>query len=368
MKTKILIILISLIVNLAYSQCNGRYENEIFNAVNVSTINYSDIYQDGEHEMDVYTAIGDTATNRPLILYMHGGSFYGGTKNMSDCIDFCTSMAKRGYVAASLNYRLSNIVSFLSSQEEQYRTVLKAVADIKAGVRFFRKDYNTNGNTYGINPNTIFAGGYSAGAVIAVHLAYIDNVSDLPTAPIDVQNLVSIIGGNLEGDAGNTGYSSQIQGVVSFAGGINDVTWIDGNDEPLVSIQGTSDLTVNYNCGPGMNNPLVLNLCGAGEMHPQADNVGLINDKLIFNGTDHGWAALGNSNNKFIDAINFTSDFLYPLLACNQTTHITKTPKTKKELLKITNILGKESSEIAYQPLFYFYNDGSIEKKIIIDY
>ena len=147
MKIKILIILISLIVNLAYSQCNGRYETEIFNAVNVSTINYSDVYQNGEHEMDVYTAIGDTATNRPLVLYMHGGSFYGGTKNMTDCIDFCTSMAKRGYVAASLNYRLSNIVSFLSSQEEQYRTVLKAVADIKAGVRFFRKDYNTNGNT-----------------------------------------------------------------------------------------------------------------------------------------------------------------------------------------------------------------------------
>ncbi|MBT5749665.1 MAG: hypothetical protein HOI39_00915, partial [Flavobacteriales bacterium] len=140
--------------------------------------------------------------------------------------------------------------------------------------------------------------------------------------PINVQNLVSIIGGDLEGDAGNDGYGSEIQGVISFAGGINDVNWIDGNDEPLVSIQGDDDVTVNYYCGPGTNNPLVLDLCGSGEMHPRADNVGLLNDKLVFNGTDHNWAAFGNTNSKFVQAVDFTSDFLFPLLPCNNTTSI----------------------------------------------
>ena len=88
-------------MHFSFSQCNGRYEDEIFNSVNISTVNYSDIYQDSYHQMDIYSAIGDTVTNRPIILYMHGGSFYGGTKTMTDCIDFCTSMAKRGYVAVS---------------------------------------------------------------------------------------------------------------------------------------------------------------------------------------------------------------------------------------------------------------------------
>jgi acetyl esterase/lipase len=366
MKKLYLLVASVFISTVTMAQCNGRYQTEIFNSVNKTTINYSDVYTNSYHEMDVYTPDGDTETNRPIILYMHGGSFYGGTKSMSDCIDFCTSMAKRGYVAASLNYRLANMISFIASQEEQYTTVLKAVSDVKSAIRYFRKDF-ANGDTYGIDPNTIFVGGYSAGAVIAIHLAYIDSTSDLPTAPINVQAIVNNVSPThgLEGDAGNYGYSSDVSGVVSFAGGINDVDWLDANDEPLVSIQGTSDLTVNYNCGPGMNNQLILTLCGSGEMHPKADNVGILNDHLSFSGTDHLWAASGNSNPKFVQALDFTTDFLYPLLPCNQTTSIFTLSKNAKKLLQIVDILGKEVRATSNTPLFYRYDDGSVEKKII---
>ena len=351
----------------AMAQCNGRYQTEIFNSMNKITVNYSDVYTNSFHEMDIYTPDGDTEINRPVILYMHGGSFYGGTKTMTDCIDFCTSMAKRGYVTASLNYRLSNLVSFLSSQEEQYTTVLKAVSDVKSAIRYFRKDF-ANGDTYAIDPNTIFVGGYSAGAVLSIHLAYIDSISDLPTSPINVQTIVNNIGGvnGLEGDAGNYGYSSDVNGVISFAGGINDVNWIDATDEPLVSIQGTSDLTVNYNCGPGLNNPLILILCGSGEMHPRADNVGVLNDHLSFSGTDHLWAASGNSNPKFAQALDFTTNFLYPLLPCNQTTSITTISKNEKMLIHIVDVLGREALPTKNTPLFYIYDDGTVEKKLIV--
>ena len=365
MKKIILLLFTLTIYHSVFSQCSPRYETEIFSSVTKTTVNYSDVYTDNAHEMDIYTPDGDTEINRPVILYMHGGSFYAGDKTMTDCVDFCESMAKRGYVTASLNYRLSTLSAFIFSQEEQYRTVLKAVADAKAAIRFFRKDF-ANGDTYGVDSNTIFIGGYSAGGVIAIHLAYIDNVSDLPTSPINVQNLVSVIGGDLEGDAGNDGYSSEIQGVVSFAGGINDVNWIDGNDEPLVSIQGTADVTVNYNCGPGTNNPLVLDLCGSGEMHPRADNVGLLNDKLIFNGTDHLWAAYGNSNSKFTQALEFTKDFLYPLLPCNNATSISSF-NSEKILIKITDLLGRETEKTINTPLFYIYSNGEVEKKIFIN-
>ena len=124
-----------------------------------------------------------------------------------------------------------------------------------------------------------------------------------------IQSYASVIGGTLEGDAGNIGYSSAIHGVINIAGGINDVNWIDSNDEPIVSAQGNNDNTVNFNCGPGLNNPSILTLCGVGEIHPKADNVGILNDMLIFNNTDHSWAALGNANTKFIQAIDFFSDF-----------------------------------------------------------
>jgi dienelactone hydrolase len=365
MKKLSTLLALTLITNFMFSQCNDRYQTEIFSSVTKTTVNYSDVYNDNEHKMDIYTPNGDTVTNRPVILYMHAGAFYGGDKTMTDCVDFCESMAKRGYVTASVNFRITNIIAFLSSQEEQYKIVLKSVADAKAAVRYFRKDHAINANTYGIDPSTIFVGGYSSGGVISVHMAFIDDISDLPTAPINIQALVSTIGGNLEGDAGNLGYSSDVQGVISFAGGINDVNWIDGNDEPLVSIQGTADLTVNYNCGPGTNNPLVLDLCGAGEMHPQADNVGLLNDKLIFTGEGHTWAAYGNINSKFVQALDFTKDFLYPLRPCNNTTAVNELSAEKK-LIKIVDVLGRDAKLQNNTPLFYIYDDGSVKQKMII--
>ena len=219
-------------------------------------------------------------------------------------------------------------------------------------------------------------GGYSAGAVIAIHQAYIDSVIDLPTSSIDnngnafnVQSIVNNVSGayGIEGDAGNYGYSSDVNGVISFAGGINDVNWIDNDDEPLASIQGTNDGTISYNCSPALNSSLVLDLCGAAEMHLQADLVGILNDKLIFSGEGHSWAANGSNNSKFTQAIEFTSNFLFPLLPCNNTvTNVMEVTENNKRLVKIIDVLGRASNIMTNRPLFYIYSDGSTEYKIII--
>jgi len=367
MKKIILFLFTLTISHSVFSQCNGRYQTEIFSSVTKTTVNYSDVYINGHHEMDIYTPDGDTEINRPLILFMHGGSFYGGNKTDADCEDFSASFAKRGYVTASVNYRLVgllDVVNFLTYNSEQYEEVLKATFDIKAAIRYFRKDF-VNGDTYGIDTSTIFVGGSSAGGVIAVHLAYIDDITDLPTNPIDVQSIANGLGG-IEGDAGNLGYSSRVSGVISFAGGINDLNWIDASDEPLVSIQGDADLTVNYNCGPGLNNPNVLTLCGSGQMHPQANTVGVINDVLVYPGEGHTWFVAGNASSKFTQALEFTKDFLYPLLPCNNATSITSI-NSEKILIKITDLLGREIEKTINTPLFYIYSNGEVEKKIFIN-
>ena len=358
---------LTLISAFTFAQCNGRYQTEIFNSVTVTEVNYSDVYNDAAHKMDIYTADGDTEINRPVILFMHGGSFYAGDKADSYCVEFCKSFAKKGYVVASVNYRLVtflNIPSFITYQDEQYKAVLEATVDIKAAIRYLRKDF-ANGDTYGIDPNTIFVGGSSAGAVTAIHLAYIDNVSDLPTTPFDIQAVANNLGG-LEGDAGNLGYSSEVSGVISFAGGINALSWIDSNDEPLVSCQGDADQTVSYNCAPGLGEATVLELCGTGEMHPQADWVGVHNDKLVFAGADHSWCSSGNSSN-FIQALDFTTDFLFPLLPCNNTTAIAELNSTQRKLLKITDVLGRVTTAKKNTALFYIYDDGSVENKVILN-
>ena len=43
-----------------------------------------------------------------------------------------------------------------------------------------------------------------------------------------------------------------------------------------------------------------------------------------------------------------------------------KSYTTNKELLKVTDLLGRETKQ-TNQPLFYIYDDGTIEKKIIIE-
>ena len=337
-----------------YSQCNGRYETEIFPSVSVNTVYYSDTFFDYRHQMDVYTPIGDTVSNRPVIIYLHGGAFMTGDKSAADCIDFCTSFAKKGYVAISANYRLAtNPFFFTFFQDVQYRTLLQAIADIKAAIRYVRKDY-ANGNLLGIDPDVIFVGGYSAGAVLSIHLAYVDNISDLPTSPVDVQALVSDIGGTLEGDSGNNGYSSNVSAIVSFTGGINDLSFIDPTDEPIVLVHGTNDNIVNYNCGPGLGFGSVMNLCGMNEMKPVLENNGVLNDTMVFENVDHYWPLNGNADTLFIDAVEFTTNFLFPLLPCNNST---------------ANI--KESDDFVDQypnPAKYFvsYKSSKIIKEIVI--
>ena len=117
MKKITTLLVLTLFSAITFAQCNSRYQTEIFSSVTVTEVDYSDVYTDNEHKMDIYTPDGDTEINRPLILFMHGGSFYGGNKTDADCEDFCESFAKRGYVTASVNYRLVgllDVVSFLT--------------------------------------------------------------------------------------------------------------------------------------------------------------------------------------------------------------------------------------------------------------
>ena len=53
--------------------------------------------------------------------------------------------------------------------------------------------------------------------------------------------------------------------------------------------------------------------------------------------------------------------------ACNPTS-INNTDGTEtKRLIKVIDILGRESKVLKNQPLFYIYDDGAVEKKMVIE-
>ena len=73
----------------------------------------------------------------------------------------------------------------------------------------------------------------------------------------------------------------------------------------------------------------------------------------------------GNANSDFLQAVEFVKDFLYPILPCNNSTSITS-ENTSRKLLKIVDILGRETDVHTNQTLFYIYSNGHVEKKIIL--
>jgi hypothetical protein len=55
------------------------------------------------------------------------------------------------------------------------------------------------------------------------------------------------------------------------------------------------------------------------------------------------------------------------LMSMAQPTAINELNSSNRELLKVVDILGRNANEDKNKPLFYIYNDGTVEKKIILE-
>ena len=313
----VLLFLLFFISTQLFSQWDGRYENEIFDEVSKTIVEYTDVYDwsalDSGLDMDIYQPVGDTATNRPVLIFAHGGVYVAGNKNNPPMVSLCEAFAKRGYVTVSIQYRLTSSLSLLSPNASDIfsQTVLNSVSDMKAAVRYFRKDVAENSNSYGINSDLIFVGGYSAGAVTAAHLSVIDDNQ----VPAEFQSFYDEAGG-IEGNSGNPGYSSEVSGAILLAGAINTLDFIDADDEPIVSLHASDDNTVNYECANALGNAALPYLCGSGKIHEELENVGVVNDLYTFSSGGHTAPILDLDGT----AIPFISDFLYGLIC--ETTYV----------------------------------------------
>ena len=253
--------------------CNGaRYLDDVFTTVTKTTVQYAPTLSHTGLamvlSMDVYQPEGDNLSQRPVVVLAHGGSFVFGDKFMMQ--RWCELLAKKGYVAASIQYRIYPVFALgYPDSVKIFDTAVKAMGDMKAAVRYFRQDAAT-ANQFRIDPAHIFIGGYSAGAVTALHAGYLDANDVLPPF---LQTLVTANGG-LEGSSGsvsNKTYSSQTSAIVNMSGGLYRSEWIDAAELPLVSIHGTADATVPYTYGLAAN---IAYLEGSSLLHARAEAVG----------------------------------------------------------------------------------------------
>ncbi len=287
---------------------HGVYRDLRFSEVDVQTVTYGE----GGLEMDIYTPSEDESTDRPLIVFAHGGAFVGGNKGLPDMRRLCNRFAQRGYVAASISYRLSNDPLLFFDSMEVLSVVTRAMHDGKAAIRYFRKSAAEN-NPYGIDTNFIFGGGNSAGAILMLHLAYMRNMNDIPA---HLRDIIQAEGG-LEGNQGNEGYSSKIHAVVNLAGAIHRLEYLQSGAPPLVSAHGDEDQTVPFDCDVVLQSfpsPEFRNvLCGSNPLHQRATDINIPNDLLIFPGDDHcPWIeGNGTPTPKMDDVEMHVVEFLY---------------------------------------------------------
>jgi len=278
----------------ASAQCAGnRYVKQIFSSSSVTSDiiygnNFDRIGNATDLLMDVHEPSGDTETSRPLMIIAHGGNFLGGSKTGTDVLPLCQDFAQMGYVTASVDYRIGMDGFPFPGPDSTGATeaVIRCYHDMKAAIRYFYWDARENGNTYGIDTNMIFISGVSAGAIGAVHVGYLDDVTEIPTY-IDTTELG--LGGGVEGLSGNQGYPSAIAGVVNLAGAIRDVAYIEAGDPPILSIHATGDGTVPY--GTAVITLLgafpIVQVSGSGDIHPQCDAMNITNCLWSPAGADH---------------------------------------------------------------------------------
>jgi acetyl esterase/lipase len=127
----------------------------------------------------------DTMVKRPLIILVHGGSFYQGSKSSN--IDVCQTFAQHGYAVASIDYRLDTsfqckINTNTLLPQEFFVALYRSVQDTRFAIRYLKQSYISNLGR--IDTNRIFLTGISAGAITALHTAYLDD-NEIPPSFIN---------------------------------------------------------------------------------------------------------------------------------------------------------------------------------------
>ncbi|MDU0369501.1 carboxylesterase family protein [Hymenobacter endophyticus] len=289
----------------------GRYYRPIFaNITRTQDVTYgaaTDFLGSNQNlRLDVYQPTGDTVRRRPLLVFAHGGGFVSGNKNDADVVELCTRFARMGYVTASIDYRLL----FLPFDTVNIgRAAIRATQDMRAAVRFFRRDAAT-ARTYRIHSDFIYAGGSSAGAFMALQTGYLDKAAEVP-AYIGLADL-----GGLEGNSGNPGYSSAVRGVINLCGALGRPAWIEPGNVPLVSLHGTADAVVPYGAGTVGGGLPPQKVYGSSILHARATAVGIVNRLYTFKRAGHvPYSGSSATAMAYMDTTTrVVRDFLRPLL------------------------------------------------------
>ncbi|MFN4123958.1 MAG: T9SS type A sorting domain-containing protein [Flavobacteriales bacterium] len=235
--------------------------------------------------LDIYKPINDANCRRPAVILVHGGAWIAGSKQDPGILYLAREFARRGWVAAAINYRLgmhntsnynmyalcNNQISapcaYISDSSEVFRAIFRAMQDTKGAIRFM-KARNELDST---DVNNFFVVGESAGGFAALATAFMISeeqkpiqCSEISDAVVPSPNLAPFgciptnlnrsrpdlgsVNGSLHS---NAGFDASVQGVGNFFGGLMSLDLLNiPNPKPvLYGYHQGSDVVVHWRYG-----------------------------------------------------------------------------------------------------------------------
>lgn len=255
-------------------------------------------------ELDLYKPLGNVDPQRPLLVLAHGGTWLAGCKHdPQGVVPTAIEFVQRGYVVASINYRLGwHKAEFVSGNVAGYgvspwpsssralypldsaelkRAIFRGQQDMKAAVRFLKARAAIDS----VCIEKVFVGGESAGGFVALAAAFLDRPEERPSAcaeqteaPDPYALFLNLTGfdcftheytvtepmrarpdlGPVDGMLNVNGHDARVRGVASFFGGVPaeafSEDWWQGPDTPAVYLyHQTCDGIVMHDQGKPMS-------------------------------------------------------------------------------------------------------------------
>lgn len=189
----------------------------------------------------------DSLQKRPFILLIHGGAFLSGAR--TDMHYQCMQYARRGFVVATISYRLGwncsatdllGVCVFCQGENYKLQTATyRAAQDGRAAMRYMF----AHANDFGIDTAWMFVGGESAGSITALHTAFWDQ-----TEADTFAGWASSQVGLLDTAGNNLPSNYTIKGVIDNCGAVSrDSVVLNNGNIPVISFHDEGDCVVpNY--------------------------------------------------------------------------------------------------------------------------
>ena len=188
-----------------------------------------------KEKLDLYFPSGDFRSNRPAVVFIHGGGFTGGDKAEYRSASVSADLCRAGYVVVSCNYVLG--------PKDKPGVWPQNIADCRNAVRWVR----AHAKELGVNPDKIAVAGGSAGGYLALMVGLSDDKtgpggdpsakhSAKVSAVIDMYGVVS--------------FAKRGKGEVPGASPAEQAAYLpesqcDAQDPAVLILHGTADTTVD---------------------------------------------------------------------------------------------------------------------------